>query len=126
MFEIDTGTQTAFSKSNSVRGNGRIDLVGQSEWSERFHRQMIARLWNEAESVADVDTLIAAEDLVIDALWFAFPHYAERIDEAANELRALFREAESAPADDPRPAEPGTPTAQSGKDGKDDNDDFFF
>ena len=135
MFEIDTGTQprtgaewsrTPASKDAWAEGNGRIDWSVNPVAAERFHRKFLGRLWSEVDTAEDLDAIMAAEALSLDALWLAFPEYAERIGAAESELRAQLGATKSAPADDPRPAEPGNPTAQSGKDGKDDNDDFFF
>ena len=134
MFEIDTGTaartgaewsKTPANKSEWAEGNGRIDWSLNPVAAERFQRKFLGRLWSEVDTPEDLDAIMATESLSLDALWLAFPEYAERIDAAESELRAQLGAMKSAPAD-PSPAAPGNPSAQSGKDGKDDNDDFFF
>ena len=133
MFEIDTGnarhaapwSQTPRNKSEWAAGNGRIDWSRDAVAAERFHRQFIGRIWSEVDTPEDLDSLMAAESICVDALWLAFPEYAERIDAAEKEVRSMLGASQSAQAV-PSPAAPDIPSAQSGKDGKDEKDDFFF
>ena len=124
-FAIDTGAYQPASKSAAAEGLP-ISWRGRGEHAERFHRQFIARLWSEIETIDDLDALMEAESLCIDALWLSHPEYAERIDAQAAELRAILRGQKSAPAENPSPAVPGNPSAHYGNDGKGKTDDFFF
>lgn len=126
MFEIDTGhsSEPPRAKSAWVEGNGRVSWRGDSVKAERFHRQTIAALWG-CETPQEVDAHLAAESLLIDALWMDWPDYAARIDAAADEIRAILRGQESAKAD-PCSTASSIPSAQGGNNEKDDNDDFFF
>jgi hypothetical protein len=126
MFEIDTGapaatgaewSRTPATKTEWAAGNGRLDWARDSVAAERFHRQTVAAIWS-VDTVAELDAFMAAESIAIDALWFSHPHYAERIDAAATEVRALLGAATTAQAD-PQPA-------QSGNSGKEQGDEFFF
>jgi hypothetical protein len=126
MFEIDTGnsnghaaewSRTPATKSEWAEDNGRLDWSRDPVSAERFHRQTISRIWS-VDTVEELDALMAAESLAIDALWLTHPHYAERIDAAATEVRSMIGAATTAKAE-PQPA-------QTGNDGKDKTDDFFF
>ena len=93
MFKIDTGAHSSEPprvKSAWVEGNGRVSWSGDSVKAERFHRQTIAALWG-CETPQEVDAHMAAEALLIDALWMDWPAYAARIDAAADEIRAILR-----------------------------------
>ena len=127
MFEIDTGNafRPPAAKSTMVEGWGDVDWARDPVLAERFGRLFVKRLWEEVGTVAELDALMAAESVCIDALWLSHPYYAEAIDAAEKEIRMLLGASQSAPAV-PSPAAPDNPTAQSGNDEKDDNDDFFF
>jgi hypothetical protein len=119
MFEIDTGNVFAvpLTKSSAVDDGMRLDWSRDHTAAERFHRHTISQIWS-VDTVKELDAFMAAESLAIDALWLTHPHYAERIDAAATEVRSMIGAATTAKAV-PQPA-------QNGNTGKDQTDDFFF
>ena len=114
MFEIETGNafRPPAAKSTMVEGWGNVDWARDPVLAERFGRLFVKRLWEEVGTVAELDALMAAESVCIDALWLSHPHYAEAIDAAEKEIRMLLGATQSAPADKPRPAAPVSPTME--------------
>lgn len=87
-FEIDTGmgADRLPAKSDFVDAGQRVTFFGSATKAERAHRQIIETI-SQAETVAQLDEYLARESIVIDAIWMAYPEFAERIDEAARDHR---------------------------------------
>lgn len=118
-FEIDTGTQDAHRYSMAGPTDGKIDYSRRPEHAERKHRQ-IKEAIASCETAEEVDDLLNAESYVIDALFLNFPHYAEAVEEAATEWKAMLAGssgASVAPAEQVQTQVPNSPSGNTAKKG---------
>lgn len=77
--------------------DGGVSFRRQAVKAERFHRQMIAAIWEMTHPDA-IAEYMKDESLVLDAMAFDFPEYAAAVDAAAKEVSEMLTAAIRKPA----------------------------
>lgn len=120
-FDFDKG----FSRENNNRNlDGVPRYNGRPTDAERVHRKIVCVI-QECETVQELDDFYESESLVLDALFLDFPEFAEAVETAFEDHRAMlcgvFRTAQQvfAPSESRSQTASGTQDAHSAHDGKD-------
>jgi len=87
-FSIETSEQTE-APATPRQYDGVITFKGFGERAERKHRQIIAAI-GCCETRQEVNDTLTEHDAVLDALFLDWPDYAEAINEAADEHKAIL------------------------------------
>lgn len=85
MFRMDFGREPY----PKMEYDGEIDWARNPIAAERKHRHIIDALYS-VDTQNEIDAILEAEDVVLDAMYLSFPEYFEAVKDAAEEVKILL------------------------------------